>query len=1335
MKYKNAYSTRSINKKEKSHLVKKDELMRFHLAECPKGQYYYAEISQLRAENQALADELSQCQADKEFVWSLWKRLQVASPDMTQAISLVVAREKEKAELKDKKVLDILQIKDNRISELEKLLSQQQKELNDFVARKLSLDEEKDILEKENRELRNKTKSLEDLLESRQSRLKTNEELNRQVIDKLERDKQDLTKRVTEHLIQADKSQEELVKLKAINERLDNRVQNLSEDLLEATQRYERLSRELEETAGQLDKQELRSQKHECVLETKDREVDRLRKDLSELRSVHGQCSEHATQQADLIKQLQSLQFDTQKILKSQEDAHTMEASSLQSMYSDLNSRYKAVKYELNKAERQLSNIPTRNAGMQVNLAPWDAEAQTCESCVINECKMSSLQTEIDLLKERLKEKSRLIYEMDKEAPTQDHDLSMTRSKRTMTELTGSVQSGHISSLRSRSLSPVRSPLRTSSPKLRARKSAGVSTDRKLENLEKLLRVKHNENEEIRAAHNRRLERLRALQQNYNILKEQIKTYEEAQSGRKKRKKVHRSDPRKLQQEDSDSVWNELTYFKGQNRNLLMDRMNLQEELDLLKVQTATDTAHIEDLTRCLQDEKEQLRLQLTQAEKSRKIKESERKDITELKKQIKSCENLIESLEKEAETLTDERDKLVKDKRALKIELSKIKPEAAEQETEIQQLTKENHYLKKKLKQKKSSRSRRKQKTLKDHQRALNRSIEHMSAVFSDFPDDGWEEISTDSGEETGESLGYRIVESARKYGSEKSSSDRKKKKRSSRDRLQDDSSTQKKSSDRHRQVTSIQSHIKRLARAYDEEPKRKVGWSTIAVQTDDETPRSCRRMIDMGVGDHSVDEMLNSVAESTLERTPVKRRDIATSPHMGLHKLGRSVGKTSSRPESPNISSLKQRLGSLQQQVTVLRDSKASIQRTLNDEREAKEQLQSDFNVCNQRLKINKQTVQKLTQELENCQTQKESLERQLATKLELSQSTEIMYGKLPTSSGSSKHTDTEYKQLESKLKNSQSEVSKQAGVIKTLKSENESQTEQLKTLQEKINRLERDVSQKRSLIEDLRGKVKSTQEEKKNNAESIKALEDKIKSLTDGSDQKKSYTESLKKRVTALTKEKHHYEDLYFTTNTELEKKTKQLIDAQNRRTEAENTAAELETAAAQQLHGLASKSESALDSIKSKLKKAHGRIQELNQFVKVLAAELLNQVHDARELVRQAKKSKVQNGMRKGESRNKLVHSLASSILDMSEADIEDFMNSTDGTLQEEMTTEALDEHQKDVEWNRRWQAVVNSKVPFAKDLMEILMEKVTERDQLLSKVETTPTPKSTKHYQL
>ncbi|XP_070542626.1 centlein-like isoform X2 [Ptychodera flava] len=1213
---------------------------------------------------------------------------------MTQAVSLVVQREKEKAEIKDKKVLEILQIKDDRISELEKLLSQQQAELNDFVARKIALDGEKDLLEKTNRELQSKVRSLEELVQSRESRLKTNEELNRQVIDNLDRDKQGLTKRVTEHLIEADKAKEELAKFRLTNDKLDNRVKLLEDDLHDVRQRYNELSKEHEDTLNQVGKQEQEISKQETEVDMKERENKKLRKELSELRSVHSQCSGHAAQQGELIKQLQSLQFDTQQVMKNQEEAHTMEASSLQAMYADLNSRYQTIKQALERAERELASVPEKTIGLQVNLSPWDAEIQTCENCIVNECKMSSLQTEIDLLKERLKEKSRLIYSLDKEN-SEKRDVFSAVSKQIYTEGMSSPHTSQKCSVRSRSVSPIRSPLHASSPKIKTRKSLGLSTNKKTQNLEQALELKNEECEEIQAAHNRRLHRLRTLQQNYNILKEQIKTYEEGQSGKKKRKKMHRSDPRSLQQEDSDTVWNELTYFKGQNRNLLMDRMNLQEELDLLKVQTASDATHVEQLTHCLHQEKEQLRVQLAEAERNRKVKDAERKEMTELKKQIKSCENLLESLEKENATLMDERDNLIKEKRALKTNVGMLKTDLGEKDAELHHFKKENRYMKKKLRHRKHGQSRRRHKSVKDHQRALNKSIEQMSAIFSDFQDDGWEEISSESGAETGESLGCQIVESARKYKPHGKSKIKRHKAR--------DESTPTKTKPTSRQMASVQSHIKRLARAYDEEPVEKCGHNNIAIQTDDEiaVTRTPRRFIDMGVGEYSVDE--GSESDSTLIRSTVKQRDMATSPHIGLHKLGKSLSKVHSRAESPNISSLKQRLASLQQQVSVLRDSKASIQKTLNDERESKEQIQSDFNLCNQRLKITKQTVQKLTQELENCQTMKESLERQLETKIEALEGSEVVYGKLPSASSATtnKHTDTEWKQIESRLKSSTSEVTRQAGVIKTLKSENESQVEQLKSLQDKMNRLERDISQKRSLIEDLRAKVKSTQEEKKSDTDTIKSLEEKIKSVTEGSDQKKSYTESLKKRVSALTKEKHQYEELYMKTNAELEKKTRQLIESQTKRTEAENTATELETAAAQQLYGLASRSESALEAVKAKLKKAHLRIQELNQFVKILAAELLNQVQDARELVRQAKKSKTENGSKKGQSMSK-VHSLASSILNMSEADVEEFMNSTEATLEEEMATEKLEEHRQDTQWNKRWQAAVNSKVPFARN---------------------------------
>lgn len=37
-------------------------------------------------------------------------------------------------------------------------------------------------------------------------------------------------------------------------------------------------------------------------------------------------------------------------------------------------------------------------------------------------------------------------------------------------------------------------------------------------------------------------------------------------------RKIKRADPRQLQQEDSDAVWNELAYFKRENQELMIQK-------------------------------------------------------------------------------------------------------------------------------------------------------------------------------------------------------------------------------------------------------------------------------------------------------------------------------------------------------------------------------------------------------------------------------------------------------------------------------------------------------------------------------------------------------------------------------------------------------------------------------------------------------------------------------------------------------------------------------------------------------------------------------------------
>lgn len=58
------------------------------------------------------------------------------------------------------------------------------------------------------------------------------------------------------------------------------------------------------------------------------------RKELQELQNLYRQNIEHTAQQAELIKQLQALNNDTQKVLKDQGDAHTAETTSYQNVMS-----------------------------------------------------------------------------------------------------------------------------------------------------------------------------------------------------------------------------------------------------------------------------------------------------------------------------------------------------------------------------------------------------------------------------------------------------------------------------------------------------------------------------------------------------------------------------------------------------------------------------------------------------------------------------------------------------------------------------------------------------------------------------------------------------------------------------------------------------------------------------------------------------------------------------------------------------------------------------------------------------------------------------------------
>lgn len=70
------------------------------------------------------------------------------------------------------------------------------------------------------------------------------------------------------------------------------------------------------------------------------------RRDHAEVQTLYRQSTGHAAEQSQLIKQLEGLNLDTQKVLRNQEEAHTADTSSYQRVVARLYT-YGALKHIL----------------------------------------------------------------------------------------------------------------------------------------------------------------------------------------------------------------------------------------------------------------------------------------------------------------------------------------------------------------------------------------------------------------------------------------------------------------------------------------------------------------------------------------------------------------------------------------------------------------------------------------------------------------------------------------------------------------------------------------------------------------------------------------------------------------------------------------------------------------------------------------------------------------------------------------------------------------------------------------------------------------------------
>ncbi|KAM7023666.1 LOW QUALITY PROTEIN: centlein [Acridotheres tristis] len=1181
-------------------------------------------VAELEKELRGLGEQLSRWQADK--VWSLWKHLQMSKPDLTQAFTLVVEREKQKAEVKDRRILEILQAKDIKTESLEQSLTEQQQEINSLMQRKSAVDEENACLKNEfgnlNRKFEDKSQELKDTEECAQKK----EERNRLVIKNVEEENKGLNICCADLLSDLEKLRKQEAQRKKEKSGNDVRIKNLETDLAETREQIKSLHTICSNLSSQVDVKQEEFFK-DCMV--------RAKKDLEELQNLYRQNTEDAAQQAELIKQLEALNADTQNVLQDQECAHTAKTT-----------------YQKVFQQPSLSEL---------------------------ECYITVQESEMELLQKKKEKKKDLnlaehnLYTTDTQESSnirtgRKHEQRLCSNYLCATVKPSSALSPQNFGLITKKEPPVKCS-RSLSPKSSFRESEELKklkiAERKIENLEKMLQLKSQESYELRAACGKHEERLQMLQTNYRAVKEQLKQWEEGDS------RYQCTGFCQLCQEDPDVI-NELCFSKRKHKKLLIENLNLEEELDQegdsvpcsmgsLPRETVLHEVACEDdgvkgniPKRYMREVSHEMLQKVPQPEGRLKAIEGELKKQKEVNKDLLDEEiYLKESLkvqkedqEKELETPLKRICEVKREKTELQLVIDEKEKEAASlkrQVTKANRLRNESEDLLSQVQEQKclpdkakavaisgqcnckitgtkvKLKTAKKKSSLGHHGAFLKQSIKVMSHVFENFSKDGWEDVSESSDSEIPTSGSLEPV------------------------------------------IMKTVQNIDPLPDRSTEEEKKPCSVVHLEVQNEQYNKKVYNRARFI---------LLSGVLEWSVNRA--KGRNIT------IQKLAYSV------------TPLQEKNKSLQKQIAVLLVKKRYL--------------------ADQRLQVNKLTIEMLTSNLAKWQQEKEDLEGKLKLREHLSQTA----GKSKVIPAPSKNIDLEMKQLQCKLENSNTEVTKQSTTIKSLRKQVQEEEE---GIQEPgahsdmlsnffpciISQLERDLTMKRHLIDDLRSCLKANQENEKTST--LESLERKVKALAEA----KKLRLAHERKINVAMTEKSQYEQMYHKAKDGLEKKDLKLTKLESKLVEAECAMTALESSASPPIHGLAKQSTQVLETLQKELLLTSDKVEET--FVKSLTRELHHSV-ELRTKIKLKKKKEEMKACKKGLSQENL--RLAASILNVSTTDFYEILQEGD----DEETAKTKMEFEKDKEWLQHIQKLLEAQFPFASYLMDAVLEKLNGKKKLL-----------------
>ncbi|KAM3864807.1 centlein [Diretmus argenteus] len=1297
-----------------------------------------------------LSDELMQCQADKEFVWSLWKRLQVANPDLTQAVSLVVEREKHKAETKDRKVLEILQTKDYTIQELEQKVGGQQQEINNLIQRKMAVDEER-ALTKELTVLREKLESKSQELKEMKKDSTRREEEERHVARALEKEKEGLASCCAALRADLEEEQRRADSQRDERDHAQARVKELEVELNNALREVTCLQSQTTCLAAQVSTKE----KEVAV---KEEHLNQLRREVAEVQTLYRQSTEHAAEQSHLIKQLEGLNLDTQRVLRNQEEAHTADTTSYQTLYKELSQCYQALvsgEAKIRQSHLDLSNQLTQKdqhiLHLQAQLQQQQQEQKQSQQLLqqlqqqqqqaqqTTVCPPTNRQTNFKELPEQV-DMPGLIpstssnpasapgsypsLEREKEAPklTSNSDLSCRRQQYFL-----AYNSQGAPVQRSRSLSPA------SNAETGCVWKGGRRAEQRIQDLEELLQLKTEENEELKRAHDKRHERLRLIQTNYRTVRDQLKEIEESnglpRGGRQ------RAEPWQLRQENSDAVWNELAYFKRITRKLTAEKANLEEELDMLRVQAAMDRAMVKELRLHLSNEHQELLHKVAEEHQVRSSTpkkpsvSSERmeqslKKIEQLEQRMVSLEKETERLREEKEELLEANQDLVHDCSNLQASLDHLRSQGAvrEEAAHAQALVQGERHRSETLALEARLATSQKQAT-QFHQQLLKLRQElGILRAARDFYRNrlagqvgGGGIASTISSKvkfKTTRLRGPVRQLSHRAVGPNQAISWQGRSPSPTKDEWEDMSAD----SDNGEEYSDSLNSVPSGTRSHRQHTTRK-SYRYALLSNTEEAAESNRMQPDVPAQDD-------------------KQHEPGERGRRGKKRRRRMVMKT----QRCSSSSLQQHVESLQRHIDILRSARKDAVLSARELRQANEKITAQLNSLTEKLCSSKQRTQKLTCDLAGVEQQKRVLEVELVQWRQITLAQHTAAPPAPVNPQCSCHgkdvpapadpalqvLEAEVKQLQAKLKSVSSEVTRQVAANKALRGQLLEKDDKLRQLQDKASSAERDVSMKRQLVEDLKTRLKFLKETENSHRGQVEELEKKVKTLSEEATNRKAFIESLKRRLSVATTEKSQHEAVCTKLKEELEKKEQRVESLQARVGAREQALAALEHTATEQMEGLTQQSSHALDVLQRRLGQAYSQLEQLHAFIKALASEIVRDVQEVKQQLMKRRRWRKTNAVaaKGGLSAKSMIKakSIAASILNMSESDLADMMDTEQGT-------EARSEGSGDQEWLEQLNHILQQKIPSAGQLMEAVRVKMKERKVLTEELAALATPVS------